>query len=389
MASFSEFRASFSDNENTRGKQFERVCKWLLENDPRYRDKLTKVWLWDDWPGRQGADYGIDLIAKDTDNKIWAIQAKCYASEYSVTKSDVDSFLTASINKRIDNRLLIATTNRLARNAEKVIRDQNEVVPVQKLLLDGLEDASIEWPKHVSRLSTAKIRKPRKPRPHQQTAIRDVVNKLDRRGQMIMACGTGKTLTALWAAEELQAKTTLVLLPSLLLLSKTLSEWLENAKEPFAYLPVCSDESAARGSDAITLFSSDLSYPSTTDVQDIAAFLRKRGRKVIFSTYQSSPQIAAAYKKGRLPKFDLVIADEAHRCAGKVSSQYSTVLRDEAIPAKKRLFMTATPRVYKAWVKKAAKDHDVDIASMDDVEVFGPVVHRLSFGEAHRPRPSQ
>ena len=239
MASFSEFRTSFSENENVRGKQFERVCKWLLENDPRYKDKLTKVWLWDDWPGRQGADYGIDLIAKDTDNKIWAIQAKCYATEYSVTKSDVDSFLTASVNKRIHNRLLIATTNRLARNAEKVIRDQNEVIPVQKLLLDGLEDAPIEWPKHVGRLSAAKIRKPRKPRPHQKAAIRDVVNKLDRRGQMIMACGTGKTLTALWAAEELQAKTTLVLLPSLLLLSKTLSEWLENAKEPFAYLPVC------------------------------------------------------------------------------------------------------------------------------------------------------
>jgi predicted helicase len=158
---------------------------------------------------------------------------------------------------------------------------------------------------------------------------------------MIMACGTGKTLTALWMAEKLESKRTLVLLPSLLLLSKTLADWVAHGNEPFAYLPVCSDETVSRGADMVMSSTSDLAFPSTTDAGEIASFLRKRGTRVIFSTYQSSPKIAEAFKQSKVPGFDLVIADEAHRCAGKVASEYGTVLDNDAIPAKKRLFLTA------------------------------------------------
>jgi superfamily II DNA or RNA helicase len=382
MATFAELRERFSDDEHKRGKQFERVCKWFLETDPRYSDRLVNVWLWDDWPGRWGPDCGIDLVAEDRDGKNWAIQAKCYDPKYSVTKKDIDSFLSESSNENIGHRLLIATTDHLGKNARSVIHRGDKVIPVSQVLLAGLETAPVVWPSDPARLRGGGPRKPVKRWPHQTQAINNVTKNLGKRGQMISACGTGKTLAALWISERLEAKRTLVLLPSLTLLSQTVSEWLANTKEPFAYLPVCSDDTVSRGNDAAVLFTSDLEYPVTTNPDDIATFLRKRGRQVVFSTYQSSPQIAEAQTLSRVPGFDLVIADEAHRCAGKVSSVYGTVLDDKAIRAKKRLFMTATPRTYTARVQKKAQEADIEIASMDDEALFGPVVHQLNFGEA-------
>jgi superfamily II DNA or RNA helicase len=382
MATFAELRDRFSDDEHKRGKQFERVCKWFLETDSRYSDRLVNVWLWDDWPGRWGPDCGIDLVAEDRDGRTWAIQAKCYDPKYSVTKSDIDKFLSESTNENIHHRLLIATTDHLGKNARSVIHRGDKVIPVSQVLLAGLETAPVIWPSDPARLRGGGPRKPVKRWPHQTEAINNVTKNLGKRGQMISACGTGKTLAALWISERLEAKRTLVLLPSLTLLSQTVSEWLANTKEPFAYLPVCSDDTVSRGNDAAVLFTSDLEYPVTTNPDDIATFLRKRGRQVVFSTYQSSHQIAEAQTRSRVPAFDLVIADEAHRCAGKVSSAYGTVLDDEAIRAKKRLFMTATPRTYTATVKKKAGDEGIEIASMDDEVIFGPVVHRLNFGEA-------
>jgi len=378
MATFAELRERLSLD----GKQFERVCKWFLETDPRYSDRLVNVWLWDDWPGRWGPDCGIDLVAEDRDGRTWAIQAKCYDPKYSVTRNDMDRFLTESIHKDINHRLLIATTNKVGTNARKAIRNQNTVIPVSQLLLHDLETAPVVWPSDPARLRGGGPSKPVKRWPHQTQAINNVTKNLDKRGQMVMACGTGKTLAALWISERLEAKRTLVLLPSLTLLSQTVSEWLINAKEPFAYLPVCSDDTVSRGNDSAVMFTSDLEYPVTTDPDDIATFLRRRGRQVVFSTYQSSHQIAEAQTRNSVPGFDLVIADEAHRCAGKVSSVYGTVLDDEAIRAKKRLFMTATPRTYTARVQNKAREADIEIASMDDETVFGPVVHQLNFGEA-------
>ncbi len=382
MATFPELRKRFSDDEHKRGKQFERVCKWFLETDPRYSDRLVNVWLWDDWPGRWGPDCGIDLVAEDRDGKNWAIQAKCYDPKYSVTKSDIDKFLSESTNENIHHRLLIATTDHLGKNARSVIHRGDKVIPVSQVLLAGLETAPVVWPSDPARLRGGGPRKPVKRWPHQNEAINNVTKNLGKRGQMISACGTGKTLAALWISERLEAKRTLVLLPSLTLLSQTVSEWLANTKEPFAYLPVCSDDTVSRGNDAAVLFTSDLEYPVTTNPDDIATFLRKRGRQVVFSTYQSSHQIAEAQTHSRVPAFDLVIADEAHRCAGKVSSVYGNVLDDKTIRAKKRLFMTATPRTYTAKVQTKAQEADIEVASMDDEAIFGPVVHQLNFGEA-------
>ena len=361
MEAFSKLISTFSDENQKRGAQFEKLCKWFLENDPLYKAKLEDVWLWDDWPDRWGPDCGIDLVARDTEGNIWAIQAKCYNPEYSVSKKDVDSFLSESTNAKIHNRLLIATTDRIGANAVNVIKRQNETVPVNQLMLSGLLEAPIVWPKSIDELSTGRVIEKYTPKPYQSIAIDKIVPQLDKRGQLIMACGTGKTLTALWIAEELGSNTTLVLLPSLLLLSKTLTEWLTHCNEPFAYLPVCSDDTAASGADSICLSTSELAFPSTTDADEIVAFLDRKGRKVIFSTYQSTPKIVEAFKTKKIEPFDLIIADEAHRCAGKASSGYTLALDDSNIPAAKRLFMTATPKVFQAHFKKRAAESGVDV----------------------------
>ena len=282
MSTFAALRDSFAEDEHTRGKQFEKVCKWFLETDPRYSNHLVKVWLWDDWPDRWGPDLGIDLVAEDNEGKNWAIQAKCYDPENSVSKREIDSFLSESTNKHIDHRLLIATTDRVGSNAQGVIRRGSAVIPVSQVLLRDLETAPVIWPSNPDRLSDGAPRKPTKRWPHQTLAISNVTKNLGKRGQMISACGTGKTLAALWISESLNAKRTLVLLPSLTLLSQTVSEWLANAKEPFAYLPVCSDETVTRGNYAATLFTSDLQDPVTTNSEEIAGFIRKNGRQVVF-----------------------------------------------------------------------------------------------------------
>ena len=382
MHSFLKLIETFDTDNHTRGIQFEKLCKWILENHPVYKSRLRQVWLWDDWPQRWGKDCGIDLVAEDVDGKTWAIQAKCYDPQYNVTKKDVDSFLSESGNSKIHHRLLIATTDGLGANAVGVIQRQNETTPVNQLMLSDLLEAPVEWPESLKDLSTATIKKAFNPKPYQQIAIDKVTKDLENRGQLIMACGTGKTLTGLWIAEELKAENTLVLLPSLLLLSKTLTEWLTHCKGSFAYLPVCSDDTVAKSDDAISLSTSDLSFPSTTDATEIANFIKSPGRKVIFSTYQSSERIAEAFKLNALSPIDLIIADEAHRCAGKADSAYSTVLDNEQIPAAKRLFMTATPRIFQSSFRKKASDSGVEVVSMDDETVFGPVLQKLSFGEA-------
>jgi superfamily II DNA or RNA helicase len=382
MGTLAELIGNLASDPVIRGRQFEHICKWFLETDPIYAHQLKRVWLWKDWPGRWGADAGIDLVAETTEGKLWAIQAKAYAPQYRIKKSDVDTFLSESSREFFSYRLLIATTNHIGATALRTLEAQPKSNPAHLSLLGDLERAPVEWPISPERL-LGRPAKPKRPRPHQKRAIRDVLRGFEDhdRGQLIMACGTGKTLVGLWLAEAMQAQRTLVLLPSLSLLAQTLGAWRVNATRPFEALPVCSDETV-RGEDFLVAHTSDLPFPVTTDADEIASFLRKRGPRVVFSTYQSSPKIAEARAAGRVPGFDLAIADEAHRVAGSVAKDFGTILDDRAIHAERRLFMTATPRYVKKWVRQRAEEADVEIASMDDAERFGPVLHRLTFGEA-------
>ncbi len=379
MASFEKLESTFSPDVQVRGTQFEKLLKWWLQTDPVYSARLKKVWLWDEWPGRDGADIGIDLVAEAHDGGIWAIQAKCIDPKNSLKKSEVDSFLAASSKPPFTFQLLIASTGNLSANLLRAFSDR----PAALVARAELASSEVDWPASINHLATGKRKKPRTPRKHQKAAIADVLAGFEKskRGQLIMACGTGKTLTALFIAKETEAKRILVLLPSLSLLSQTLREWASSDFK-FEFLPVCSDETVSTP-DAALGSVSELGFPVTTDPEAIATFLKRRsGNRVVFATYQSSPRIAAAFAGGGIPKFDLVIADEAHRCAGRVSSDYGTILDEDLIPSKKLLFMTATPRYFTGRVIKEAKESDFEVASMDDHQVFGPVFHTLSFSDA-------
>ena len=379
------FLASFDPDPGIRGRQWEHVCQWFLESDPVYRARLKKVWRWAAWPGQWGPDAGIDLVAEAHDGTVWAIQAKAYAPTTAVTKADMDSFLSESARVEISHRVLIATTSDVSAAARRASAGAEK--PVSMVLRHDLDRREgWAWPASYAAWERGHVPtvKPKTPRPHQERALRDTVATLAHhdRGQVLMACGTGKTLVALWLHERLSASRTLVLVPSLSLLGQTLRQWVGNAAAPFETLPVCSDDTVRQDeSDALVASTLDLGYPSTTDPAAVRAFVARRGPRVVFATYQSSPVIAAALHGTDL-SFDLVIADEAHRCAGAVQGAFATVLDPAKILARRRVFLTATPRVYTARVVQEAREDDLDVASMDDEAVFGPVCHRLTFADA-------
>jgi superfamily II DNA or RNA helicase len=370
---------ALSPDPRERGRQFEHLCRWYLLNDPTYSLIVQSVWLWDEWPGRWARDAGIDLVAETRTGELWAVQAKCFNPDYALKKADIDSFLSESSREVFSFRLLIATTDRLGPTAQRTLAEQEK--PAHCVLLAALESTGPGWPESPNDLALR--RQPRKaPYPHNERAVEQILNgfKKTARGQAIMACGTGKTLVALWSSERLEACRTLVLVPSLSLLAQTLREWSANASRQFEFLPVCSDETVS-DEDHFISQTIDLGFPVTTDPEQIADFLRRPGPSVVFSTYQSSPMVAEAFKQGA-PALDLVVADEAHRCAGAPSEAFRTVLVEDLIRTKRRLFMTATPRYLSAALKKKNEGDEFKLTSMDDERAFGPVFHRLTFGEA-------
>ena len=388
MATFDEFYESLPEDSNKRGEYFEKVfVPWFLKTDPEWSSQVKEVWLWDDYPHRWGKDCGIDLVYEDRQGKHWAVQSKCVSPEREISKAEIDSFLSESSDSKIHGRLLIASTDGIGKNAQQVIDRQEKQVVC--FLLEHFRHSEVDFPSSPEDLSTGQRKEKRTPRPHQQEAIRNVVEgfQTEDRGQLLMACGTGKTLTSLWIKEALNPKRTLVLLPSLSLLSQNLREWTATSQEEFNWICVCSDKSVAKqdkNSDNWIKNISELGIPVTSEPSEIRSFLQNKDGGVVFSTYQSSPLVAEAQKIQEVPAFDIVFADEAHRCAGKVSTSFSCVLDTQKIRAKKRLFMTATPRILSNRVKSRAEMEDIEVASMDDEGQFGKTFHRLNFSEAIR-----
>ena len=383
MASFTQFLGSLDADAGKRGKQFEHFVKWFLKNDPQWSTQVDEIWLWEEWPQRWGPDCGIDLVFKHKDGQTWAVQSKCYDAKYNITKHDVDKFLSESNRAGIDKRLLIATTDGLGANAKQVCDAQDK--EVVRYLLSHFEDADIDYPNSLADLNKAKPKPKPLPKPHQVEAIEAVTKGFTDtdRGQLIMACGTGKTFTTLWIKESLNSESTLILLPSLGLLSQTLHEWTGAKSKDFAVLCVCSDDSVGKkGGDEAVHDIADLAFPVTSDPVEIAKFLNQVGPKVIFSTYQSSNLIADAQADQKVPAFNLAIADEAHRCAGDKAGNFATILDGQRIRADKRLFTTATPRTYSTALKKGAEGRGIEIVGMDNEAVFGKHLYTLNFGEA-------
>jgi len=386
-----------SSSENTKevGDKFERLMLAFFRIDPTYARQFKNVWLWDDWPDNKGSpDIGIDLVAENTDGEgFTAIQCKCYAPTTTLDKGDIDSFFTESGKAPFTHRIIVCTTNLWSPYAEKALTGQDK--PVRRIGVEALGDSSIDWGQwDLGDLENLR-RHPRKTqRLHQTEAIEAVLAGFEEhdRGKLIMACGTGKTYTAQRIAEELVGPggTVLVLMPSISLLSQTLKEWTADASIPIVPYAVCSDTKAGKKRDSEDMSPYDLVLPATTDPDLLVAqFNRTKSpdkMSVIFSTYQSIDVLSAAQQAG-MPDFGLVIADEAHRTTGVTlvgaeDSNFTKVHDDVHIKADKRVYMTATPRVFSDTSKAKATAADAWLASMDDVGTFGPEFHRLGFHEA-------
>jgi len=383
VANYNQFYKSL-DAEPDKGKAFEIFVKWFLKNDPIWSTQVHEIWLWDDYPDRWSPDCGIDLVFNHENGQTWSVQAKAYNPDYYVKLDDIKGFISESNHPLIDRMLLICTTDHLGTRAKLRIKINNVVTFLQT----EFEKSKIDFPPNIRELNKAKRKE--KPKPegdyeYQQEAIDNVVSHLKEndRCKLLMACGTGKSYTSLWIKEKLKSKRTLVLVPSLSLLSQLLKDWTFAANKPFEVLCVCSDKTVGKKDyDSLIESTDDLHFPVTSDINDIKKFLKQDKNQVIFCTYQSSPLIAESQKYKRFPDIDLIIADEAHRSAGKVNSAFSTVLYNQKIKASKRIFATATPRIYTSNVKKKSENRGVEIASMDDENLFGKVAHTLSFGES-------
>lgn len=382
-------------DEKDKGSKFERLMRSYFMTDPLYASDFTKVWLWDDYPARAGrVDIGIDLVAERRDGTRVAIQTKFYEPDREIRKSAIDSFISASATQEFSERMLVSTSLKgFGKNAQATIEALE--TPFTHLGLAALEDAPIDWSQFSLDQPDRMVRSDDKKsiRPHQQAALEAIANgfKTRDRGKLIMACGTGKTYTALKAVEQLTEPNAhvLFLVPSIALLAQTLTEWKRDAEEPFDAFAVCSDTKVGRNVDA-DVSTTDLALPATTDSAQLlngyARIEELSGRTIVFSTYQSIDVIAQAQKEG-LPDFDLVICDEAHRTtgaslAGKEESAFTKIHNQDFIRADKRLYMTATPRVFDEATRKKAEDQSVVVASMDDEELYGPEFYRLGFGEA-------
>ncbi|AUR06713.1 DEAD/DEAH box helicase [Phaeobacter inhibens] len=391
------FRAA-SRSEREKGDYFEDLVRLFLKNDNTQKQYYSEVWQFSDWAsqnGWKGNDTGIDLVAELSDGSGFAaIQCKFYAPNHTIQKPDIDSFISAASNDTFARLVIVDTTLKdFGKNANDTLKNLSK--DWNRIGISDLEASPIDWAQffRTGNISTG----PKKElREHQQEALEAVQSGLEvaDRGKLIMACGTGKTFTGLRIAETLAGRGKLVLfmVPSLALMAQTVTEWKNDCQTDFTAFSACSDAKVGQRKDAdsLDLNIHDLAFPATTDGAKLASQVASAPSErmtVVFSTYHSIDVLTRAQRDHNLPEFDLVICDEAHRTTGVTlkDEDESTFVRihdNEFVKAKKRLYMTATPRVFGDGAKRKADDHDAELASMDDPKKFGEDLFHRGFGWA-------
>ena len=393
-----------AETQRDRGTYFEYLARAYFQNEPTYQNEFKNVWMLADVPEEFGVpkvDLGVDLVAEKYTGELVAIQAKFY--NHTIQKSNIDSFLGELGKDYYESGIIVASTDKWGKNAEKALADRSDVI---RIGLSDLRNSQIDWSKfsfESPEVVTVKAKK--KLRYYQESAIQSALNhfKENDRGQLIMAPGTGKTFTSLKIAEAMakEAKkeqyTILYLVPSIQLLTQTLRGWNNDTEMTMSSMAVTSDRNASRGSvkqdeSNITIKASDIGYPATTSSKKVVENyleLMDRPKKellVVFGTYQSIDVLGKAQKEG-FPEFDLIIADEAHRTTGAKAlgdeaSAFTKVHSNLNVKGIKRLYQTATPKLYGTDAKKKAEENSIVISSMDDESLYGSVFYRLGFGDA-------
>lgn len=393
-----------AETQRDRGTYFEYLARAYFQNEPTYQNEFKNVWMLADVPEEFGVpkvDLGVDLVAEKFTGELVAIQAKFY--KHTIEKSNIDSFLGELGKDYYESGIIVASTDRWGKNAEKALADRSDVI---RIGLSDLRNSQIDWTKfsfESPEVVTVKAKKGL--RYYQKNAIDSALNHFRKndRGQLIMAPGTGKTFTSLKIAEAMAREaskeqyTILYLVPSIQLLTQTLRGWNNDTEMTMSSMAVTSDRNASRGSvkqdeSNITIKASDIGYPATTSSKKVIENyleLMTRPKKellVVFGTYQSIDVLGEAQKDG-FPEFDLIIADEAHRTTGAKAlgdeaSAFTKVHSDLNVKGTKRLYQTATPKLYGTDAKKKAEENSIIISSMDDEGLYGSVFYRLGFGDA-------
>jgi len=322
---------------------------------------------------------GIDGIFRARTGALVPYQVKFRSKRAYLTYTEVSSFL--GLTERAQDRLLITNSNEVALDA----KNRDGMRTVRGIDFDDLSEDDFKviegWLKQVPVRPSPLVR-----RPYQVEALEGIARTLADadRAHVVMACGTGKTLVALWAVEDFNPKTVLVLLPSLTLLQQTLNEWSKHTSwgDRFSYLCVCSDATVALrdGGDAVHLDAMDVDFKVGTDPSEVRRFIEQPSDrvKVVFSTYQSSRVVSEGV--AGLPAFDIAIFDEAHKTTGAKGTLFAHALSEDNLACRKRLFLTATPRQYDINHRDA--EGDLKFISMDDEAIYGPRAYTLTFGRA-------
>ncbi|MDR2459948.1 MAG: DEAD/DEAH box helicase family protein, partial [Deltaproteobacteria bacterium] len=402
-----------SHSTREQGDRFEKLMVAFLKTYPQYETKIKHVWQWKDFPHKADIglrDTGIDLVAVTDEGSFWAVQCKCYQENTYIDKDGLNSFISTSSKiftgqdgqkTNFELRLFISTSNNWSSVAENIVRGQKP--PFQRITLAHLESAPVDWKKLDSGIYGPKARTEKKePREHQKEAV-DAFHeyfKSQDRGKLILPCGTGKTYTALKIAEKETGGKGLVVFaaPSIALVGQTLREWTADSEAPLFSICVCSDAEISKKftrsheDDSSYVDVENLAMPASTSPEVIAYQLKVAKRDhpdqlcVIFSTYHSLAIVAKAVSDTK-SKIDLMVCDEAHRTTGVTlanedESHFVKVQDQSFLPDKKRLYMTATPRIYGELAKKKAEEYSAVICSMDDPNIYGAEVYRMGFSQA-------
>lgn len=399
---------NIAETQRDRGTYFEYLARAYFQNEPTYQNEFKNVWMLADVPDEFGipkADIGVDLVAEKQTGELVAIQAKFY--NHTIQKSNIDSFLGELGKDHYESGIIVASTDKWGTNAEKALADRSDVI---RIGLSDLRNSRIDWTKFsFERPEEVSVKAKKVPRYYQREVISSALEyfKENDRGQLIMAPGTGKTFTSLKVAEAMAKEAgkeqyvVLYLVPSIQLLTQTLRGWNNDTDMSMSSMAVTSDRNASRRSvkkkdkdeeNYIQIKASDIGFPATTSAKKVVENYEelmtqpKKELLVVFGTYQSIEVLGKAQKNG-FPDFDLIIADEAHRTTGakalgEEDSSFTKVHSNLNVKGLKRLYQTATPKLYGLDAKKKAQDNSIVISSMDDEELYGKVFYRLGFGDA-------
>ncbi|VTY22891.1 Restriction endonuclease [Streptococcus salivarius] len=393
-----------AETQRDRGTYFEYLARAYFQNEPTYQNEFENIWMLADVPEEYGipkTDIGVDLVAETFTGELVAIQAKFY--DRAIQKSNIDSFLSELGKDYYKSGIIVTSTDKWGKNAEKALADRSDVI---RIGLSDLRNSRIDWDKFsFERPDEVTVKAKKKPRYYQKEVIEKALTyfKENDRGQLIMAPGTGKTFTSLKVAEAMAKESdkeqyvVLYLVPSIQLLTQTLRGWNNDTDMTMSSMAVTSDRNASRSSvkqdeSNIQIKASDIGYPATTSPEKVLNNYRELMRKpkkellVVFGTYQSIDVLGKAQKEG-FPEFDLIIADEAHRTTGakalgEEDSSFTKVHSNSNIKGYKRLYQTATPKLYGTEARKKAESNSILISSMDDENLYGKVFYRLGFGDA-------